>query len=219
MLATEAQQEEAASVYVAASEELKISEPYALNADATVLDVPRPRARRKVIAFPRPSADLLQEVHRLADPVLPEHPRILDVPEELEALQTTPFLDGLQFHPELPPQTRDAEHAELPLLPATVAQRLYAASLDCALVGIACGIFAAVVYKMLPKMTISKPLLLTAAIVPVLLWAVYQYVLLVYAAATAGMRMAGVDLKSFQGTAQGGPPAAIGCWAFSQRHR
>jgi len=43
----------------------------------------RPRPKRKVIAFPRQSE--AGNAHRLADPVLLEQPRILDVPEELEA--------------------------------------------------------------------------------------------------------------------------------------
>src|ERR1019366_3663923 len=59
--------------------------------------VPRPRPKRKVIAFPRHLSAAPETVYRLADPVISEAPRILDVPEELEAIPTTPFLDGLQL--------------------------------------------------------------------------------------------------------------------------
>ena len=79
------------------------------------------------------------------------------------------------------------------------ARRLYAGVLDCLLVALATVVFAAVGYKMLPKMTFSKPLLMTAATLPILLWAVYQYVLMVYGGATAGTRMAKLRLTTFKG--------------------
>jgi len=142
--------------------------------------LPRPRAQRKVIAFPR-QATGAPEMHRLADPVLLEQPRILDVPEELEALPTTPFLDGLQFGPTTQPVIAvHADNVELPFRAAGRAHRLYAALLDCLLVAAGTAVFAAVGYKMLPKLTFSKPVLVTAATLPLLLWAVYQYLSLIH---------------------------------------
>jgi uncharacterized RDD family membrane protein YckC len=161
--------------------------------------LPRPRPKRKVIAFPRQAAGA-RELHRLADPVLLEQPRILDVPEELEALPTTPFLDGLQFGPAAQPMVAaHADSVELPFRAAGRARRLYAGVLDCLLVALATMVFAAVGYKMLPKLTFSKPLLMTAATLPILLWAVYQYVLMVYGGATAGTRLAKIRLTTFKG--------------------
>ena len=106
--ATEAIELAAESIPAAETPDLA-SEPVGLAAEALVAELPqaevepqpviqaRPRPKRKVIAFPRqPAAEI---VHQLADPVLTEQPRILDVPEELEAYPTTPFLDGLQFEP------------------------------------------------------------------------------------------------------------------------
>ena len=161
--------------------------------------LPRPRPQRKVIAFPRQAAEA-REMHRLADPVLLEQPRILDVPEELEALPTTPFLDGLQFGPTTQPVIAvHADNVELPFRAVGKAHRLYAGLLDCVLVAAASVVFATVSYKMLPKLTFTKPVLLTAATLPLLLWAVYQYVLLVYGGATAGMRIAKIRLSTFKG--------------------
>ncbi len=161
--------------------------------------LPRPRSQRKVIAFPRQAMGA-PEMHRLADPVVPEQPRILDVPEELEALPTTPFLDGLHFGPDAQPvMAMHADNVELPCRPVGVAQRLYAALLDCVLVAAGTAVFAAVGYKMLPKLSFTKPVLLTAAALPLLLWAVYQYLLLVYGGATAGMRFAKIRLSTFKG--------------------
>ena len=164
---------------------------------------PRPRARRKIIAFPAPLAGA-DVMNRLADPVLPEQPRILDVPVELEAYPATPFLDGLQFGPD--PQQQAAththsDHIELPFQPATLPRRACAALIDCALVAAGTVLFAAAGYKLLPRLVITKPLLLTAALVPVLLWAIYQYLLTAYAGTTAGMLAAKIRLRTFKGAA------------------
>jgi RDD family len=159
----------------------------------------RPRPQRKVIAFPRQPQAAPEMLHRLADPVLPEQPRILDVPEELEALPTTPFLDGLQFGPTTQPViATHADNIELPFRAVGRVRRLYAASMDCVLVGAGTAVFAAVGYKMLPKLIFSKPVVLTAGALPLLLWAIYQYLLLVYGGTTAGMRVAKIRLSTFK---------------------
>ncbi len=160
---------------------------------------PRPRPQRKVIAFPRQVAGTPDMVHRLADPVLPEQPRILDVPEELEAFPTTPFLDGLQFGPSTPAVSTHADNVDLPFRAVGVARRLYAGVLDGLLVVAGATIFAVVGHRMLPGLALSKPVLLTAAGMAVVLWAAYQYLLLVYGGATAGMRIAKVRLSTFKG--------------------
>ncbi len=162
---------------------------------------PRPRPKRKVIAFPRqPGA--AETGHRLADPILPDQPRILDVPEELEAYPSTPFLDGLQFEPSpsIPARLPDhVDHVELPFHTAGIPQRIYAAVTDCSIVAIAAVVFALVGHKMLPDLVFTKPARLAAALVPLLLWAIYQYLLLVYVGRTAGMQVAGIRLSTFKG--------------------
>lgn len=159
----------------------------------------RPRLKRKVIAFPR-QTPASESVYRLADPVLPEQPRILDVPEELEAFPSTPFLDGLQFDASPQTPTVPREHIELPFRVVSLSQRIYAALVDCSLVAAAAAVFAAICHKMLPKLDFTKPVLLTAAVASVLFWAIYQYLLLVYAGRTAGMQVARIRLSTFKGT-------------------
>ena len=158
----------------------------------------RPPVRRKIIAFPR-AASVTDLPQRLADPVLPEQPRILDVPEELEAFSGTP-LAGLQFGPS-PHYTPapHADHIELPVQTASLSRRIYAGVVDCLLVVAASGVFGAAAYKLLPKQHVTKPMLLTAAALPVVLWFVYQYIFLLYAATTPGMRAARVNLSTFKG--------------------
>ena len=83
---------------------------------------PRPRTRRKVIAFPRQLMATPDVAYRLADPVMPEQPRILDVPEELEAVTATPFLDGLTFEGKSE-RPVGPDQVELPFRPIRASQR------------------------------------------------------------------------------------------------
>ncbi len=160
----------------------------------------RPHGRRKIIAFPRPASAPPETRHRLADPVVPEQLRILDVPEELEAFPTARLLDGL----ELPLSAQQAavaptDHIELPFRAVGLSRRVYAGLIDCAAVAAAAGVFAAVSYKMLPKLALSKPVLMAAAAIPILLWVAYQYVFTMYGCGTPGMRMLGMRLRTFKG--------------------
>jgi uncharacterized RDD family membrane protein YckC len=173
-----------------------------LEADPEPLAPPvaRPPAKRKIIAFPR-QATTQEEVYRLADPVLPEQPRILDVPEELEPFPTTPLLEGLQLSADQRSAAPSRDHIELPFQAAGIGRRLCAGLVDCALVAVASGVFAAVAYKLLPNIEPTKPLMLTAAMLPILLWVAYEYLLVMYAGETAGMHVANLGLSTFKGEA------------------
>ena len=167
---------------------------------ARPIPVARPAGKRKVIAFPRQVTQPEPPVHRLADPVVPEQPRILDVPEELEAFPTTPLLDGLDLLPGVQATPAiPADHVELPFEAATISRRVGAGVIDVAIVLAAAAAFAVVCYKMLPGLALSKPLMLAAASAPLLLWAAYQYMFVMYAGATPGMRMLHLRLSSFKG--------------------
>jgi|HubBroStandDraft_6_1064221.scaffolds.fasta_scaffold01444_2 uncharacterized RDD family membrane protein YckC len=169
---------------------------------AFVDTVSRPRPKRKVIAFPKHLSVAPETVHRLADPVTSESPRILDVPEELEAIPTTPFLEGLQFDPvSAADVSRDREHVELPFRAVGVAQRVFAGLVDVAVAGVGVAIFAAVAFRMLSKPPISKPLVMGLLVAAGLLWSVYQYLFLVYAGTTLGMITAKIRLRTFTGKA------------------
>jgi len=163
---------------------------------------PPPRSKRKVIAFPKPITP--EPVYRLADPVVSEPPRILEVPEELEAFPATPLLDGLQFSArEQPSATVPADHIELPLQAVRISQRLFAGLIDCALVIAAAAVFGGTSFKLLPKLAFTKPVLLTGVVLLTLLWAVYQYLFIMYGGKTVGMKMVGIRLSSFKGGVPG----------------
>jgi uncharacterized RDD family membrane protein YckC len=160
----------------------------------------RPRPKRKVIAFPRHRSVAPETVYRLADPVTAEVPRILDVPEELEAIPTTPFLDGLQLDPARPADNmRDREHVELPFLAVTISRRLCAGLIDVAVTAVGVAVFAAVTLKSLANPPLSKPLILGIAAAAVLLWSAYQYLFVVHAGKTVGMMAARIRLRTFKG--------------------
>ena len=122
---------------------------------------PRPRPKRKVIAFPRQHSVTTEALYRLADPVTAEAPRILDVPEELES---TPFLDGLQL--DLPHQAmleqrqEHQEHVELPCHPVSTSLRMLAGVIDLAVTGLGATVFAAVAFKILQDPPPAKLLVL-----------------------------------------------------------
>jgi uncharacterized RDD family membrane protein YckC len=162
--------------------------------------VPRPRPKRKVIAFPRHLSIAPETVYRLADPVTSEVSRILDVPEELEAIPTTPFLDGLQLDPvKSPDDMRDREHVDLPFRAVGISQRVVAGMIDGAIAGIGVAVFGAVAYKIIPQLAITKPLVLALVAMAPLLWSVYQYLFVVYAGRTFGMMATKIRLRTFKG--------------------
>jgi uncharacterized RDD family membrane protein YckC len=159
--------------------------------------VSRPRPKRKVIAFPRQLSVAPEMVYRLADPVTEEVPRILDVPEELEA---TPFLDGLQLGlPNAADVATDHEHVELPFRAVAISRRAMAGLTDFAVVGAGVAIFAAAAYKTLADPPITKPLVLGIVAAIPLLWGVYQHLLTVYAGKTLGMLAVRLRLRTFKG--------------------
>jgi uncharacterized RDD family membrane protein YckC len=170
-------------------------------ADVMFVDpIPRPRPKRKVIAFPRQLSVVSDTVSRLADPVHAEAPRILDVPEELEAIPTTPFLDGLQLDPVRPAaEPRDREHEELLSRPASVSRRAFAALIDIGVTSAGVAVFGAVAHKTLGNPVPSKPLLLGLLSGAVILWCVYQYLFLVHASKTLGMMAAQLRLRTLNG--------------------
>jgi uncharacterized RDD family membrane protein YckC len=164
---------------------------------------PRPLPRRKVIAFPRPPQAQSEFVRRIADPVQPEQLRILEVPEELQAMPATPFLDGLlDAPPAFAPDLR-ADGLELPCPTLRAPRRIGSAAIDAAVTLAGAGLFAAAAARFLPGLPPMKFLLAGAVAVSVLLWASYQYLFLVYRGCTPGMTATRVCLRTFKGKTPG----------------
>jgi len=162
----------------------------------------RPRPKRKVIAFPKQSSVISEMSYGLADPVTSKVPRILDVPEELEAIPATPFLEGLQLGlPTHAAAQQCDEHVELPFHAVKRSQRMLAGAVDMAVTGTATAWCSAIAYQVLHRPAQSKYLLLGLAAGAVVLWAAYQYLFLVHAGKTLGMVAARIRLRTFRGKA------------------
>jgi uncharacterized RDD family membrane protein YckC len=121
------------------------------------------------------------------------------VPEELEPFPTTPLLEGLQLPAAQQSALPSPDHIDLPFQAASISRRLGAGILDFTIVAAASAAFGGVAYKILPQLQPTKPLILGAATIPVLLWAVYQYLMMMYAGTTAGMQMTKIRLSTFKG--------------------
>jgi uncharacterized RDD family membrane protein YckC len=154
-----------------------------------------------IIEFPRipeapplPQLEPVPYVDQLAEPII-EKPRILDAEEP----------SGLLFGGEARPAiTLDAtpepasEYGFVPVAEsASLSRRIFAATLDTFLVAIAAAVFAITFLHMAGTLPRCRAALLLAAGLPVLLSVMYQYLFLVHAAATPGMRVAGLHVRTF----------------------
>lgn len=160
---------------------------------------PRPMPRRKVIAFPSPSYAEREAVRRIADPVQPEQLRILDVPEELQAMPATPFLEGLLDAVPASALDMRGDGMELPCATLRATRRVGAAFIDAAVTLAGAAVFAAAGVRFLPGLPPMKFLIAGIAAICVLLWASYQYLFLVYLGRTPGMTATHVRLQTFKG--------------------
>lgn len=152
-----------------------------------------------LIEFPRPVEppaylQPMPRVEELAEPII-ETPRILDAEEP------SGLLFGGECRPaitlESAPEPEPVDEAGPVGEHASLARRMFAATLDGVLIATAAAVFAIIFLHMAGTLPRSRMALLLAAGLPVLWWAMYQYLFLVHAAATPGMRVAGLRLCTF----------------------
>jgi uncharacterized RDD family membrane protein YckC len=164
------------------------------------VDAPAPPPREmKIIEFPRSlffPEFVKPDPNELAEPVL-DKPRILDVPETVGSAPA-PLADiALQNVDEEEEAMLPA--FELPLRVAPLPQRFTAALIDMTIVAAATAVFAIIVAQALTDWVWSKPLIGLAMTVPVLFWAVFNYLFLVHRGATPGMAFTRIRLSGFTG--------------------
>jgi uncharacterized RDD family membrane protein YckC len=158
---------------------------------SNLLEFPRP-----VPLPPPPLLEPVPYVDELAEPII-EKPRILDA-EEPSGLQfggqSRPSI-ALETQPDTEPHDDAAPVAES----ATLSRRIFAGTVDAVLVMTAAAMFAAIFLHMNGMLPRSRSSLGFALGLPVLLWMMYQYLFLVHAAATPGMRVARLRITDFEG--------------------
>ena len=89
---------------------------------------------------------------------------------------------------------------DIPLQSARFRSRVVAAVVDGAIIAGASAVFGYIFWKVA---AVRPPLIQMACLavgIPCALWAAYQYLLIVYAANTPGLRLAGLELARFDGT-------------------
>jgi hypothetical protein len=149
----------------------------------------------KIIEFPRPWSPPARSPDELAEPVLTS-PRILEVPE---FVPPPPALGGITIEPASRVEIERRPGIDFPLQSASLGRRIFAATIDGIIIAVAGFAFGFIFWKMT---ALRPPRLQTIEMVAgfgALFWAAYQYLLIVYASATPGLRLARLELSRFDG--------------------
>lgn len=151
----------------------------------------------KIIEFPRfawgPPPPPLDQ---LAEPVM-DLPRILEVPD---LAPPPPALGGITIEPARVEEPEKRPGIDIPLQSAPLGRRLLASGIDGVIIGAASALSGFIFWKVALVPPPQIQLLSLAAAVPCLFWAAYQYLLIVYAGSTPGLRLARLQLSRFDGT-------------------
>lgn len=152
----------------------------------------------KIIEFPRfawgppaPPPD------QLAEPVS-ERPRILEVPE---VEPPPPALGGITIEAV---ELREAEKRpgiDVPSQSAPLGRRVAGGLVDGIIIAAASALFGFVFWKIAAVRPPPGQILWLSAGIPCVFCAAYQYLLVVYSGSTPGLRLAGLELSRFDGTA------------------
>jgi len=165
---------------------------------ATAPAVPDAPARTaKIIEFPRlawgPPPPPLDQ---LAEPVS-DRPRILEAPE---IVPPAPALGGITIEGAERQEAEKRPGIDVPLQSASLARRVLASAIDGLIVAAASALFGFIFWKVAAVRPPLLQMLGLAVGVPLLLWMAYQYLLIVYAGNTPGLRASGLELARFDGT-------------------
>ena len=157
---------------------------------------PASAAAGKILEFPVSSAPPPVVIDELAEPVF-DRPRILEAPE---VVPPPPALGGILIEPVEEPQTEKRQGFELPLIAAPFIRRILAGGIDALIVVSAFALFAYTFFRitaLLPPL--RQAVGLSAGLIAVF-WAGYEYLLLVHAGTTPGLKLARLRLSRFDGT-------------------
>jgi len=151
----------------------------------------------KIIEFPKLSwGPPAPPPDQLAEPV-GQRPRILEVPE---SVPPAPALGGITIEPVQPKEIEKRPGIDTPLQSAPLGQRLLASAIDALIVTAASALFGYIFWRVAAIRPPLIQILGMAAGVLALLWAGYQYLLIVYGGNTPGLRLSGLRLCRFDGS-------------------
>jgi uncharacterized RDD family membrane protein YckC len=112
-----------------------------------------------------------------------------------------PALGGITIEAVEREEVQKRPGIDIPLQSAAVARRVVAALVDGIVITAAAALFGFIFWKITAVRPPLVQILGLAAGIPYLFWAAYQYLLVVYAGSTPGLRVAGLELARFDGTA------------------
>ncbi len=138
------------------------------------------------------------ETEELAEP-LADAPEILEAPPVEEVAESVSPELAMSLETDQPPVAAGMENIDLPLPVAPIELRLFAALVDVLVVLVATGMFAAIFLQIAGTPPAGKLLLAAVLAVPTAFWCMYQYLFLVYGGTTPGMRVARLELRTFEG--------------------
>jgi len=156
----------------------------------------------KIIEFPRFIFDQLSfeppapPRDQLAEPVI-ERPRILEVPEIEPPL---PALGGITIEPIQRPEREKRPGIDIPLQSASLSRRILATLIDGMIVSVASVLFGYIFWEVAAVRPPVAQMFGLAAGISFVFWVGYQYLLLVYAGGTPGLRASGLELARFDGS-------------------
>jgi len=177
-------------------------QPHLAEAPEIRLELPVPTAQEhapsaKIIEFPRfawgppaPPPD------QLAEPVT-DRPRILEVPE---VAPPPPALGGITIEPAAVQEAQKRPGIDIPLQNAPFGLRVIASIIDGLIVAAASALFGFIFWKVALVRPPQIQLFTLAIGIPCLFWVAYQYLLIVYAGSTPGLRIAHLQLTRFDGS-------------------
>ena len=163
-------------------------------------------ARAKILEFPRFAwGPPVPPPDQLAEPV-GDQLRILEVPE---VAPPPPALGGITIEPAQAKEIEKQPGIDIPLQSASLVRRICASMVDGLIVAAASAFFGFIFWKVAAVRPPLVQMLGLAAGIPCLFWAAYQYLMMVYAGRTLGLRAAGLELAFFNGNS---PKRSVRRW-------
>jgi len=184
----------------------RLSESQLLAAPPQIVAPPAAHVGAKIIEFPRFGVDRFSVERfnfeppppppdQLAEPV-GDRIRILEVPE---VEPPPPALGGITIAPAPRQEAEKRPGIDIPLQTASLGRRILASLVDGLVVAAASALSGYIFWKVAAVRPPLAQILGLAAGVPCLFWALFQYLLIVYAGRTPGLRAAGLELARFDG--------------------
>ncbi|MEY2413341.1 MAG: hypothetical protein QOD84_1947 [Acidobacteriaceae bacterium] len=150
----------------------------------------------RILEFPRSFFPPSRPADELAEPVF-DRPRILEVPEQLPL---PPALGGILIEPAEMPAEEKRPGFELPLQPARMSRRFWAAAADGVVVLLALATFGSIFFRITKTVPMLKETAVMTAVITGMFWIGYQYLLLIYCGSTLGLKAARLRLSLFDGS-------------------